>query len=633
MPKTIAPIFGLAAERNQGFLLLQEQRRKAAAERAEREQKQAAIERIEGIRRREVPKLHDFLQSAWSIVLHPSEPFRSGWYIELICEYLTLLTVVKLHKTGDYILRDKLLAGYQRSWEEIPEHLQKLNKLVINISPRCSKSTIVTVVWPCWEWLTMPWVPMMGISYAQSLASDHNDDRRSLITSQWYQDLAGGMKLARSKNRITEFKNADQGIMMGKGLDSGVTGVGAITLDWDDPNDPSKVESDLIRNRTIKDFKDYSVTRLNDAQLASQVIVQQRTHELDVSGIAMREFGEDWHFVIIPMEAEQDEEFIFPLSGRIVRRRAGELMAPDRFPREVIEALKRDERIWAGRYQQRPQALGGGLFKMRNWRLYNPRSMPPIRRTVLSLDCSFDDGDTNDFNALAVIAESMESKTILLPSTYTDKDLGIERNFTVEAHDYYVIDLWHQKADIVGTETALQQFTADYPEARIKLIEKAANGHAIISRFKSTIPGITPFSPGRTSKEERASAIQPIQQRGDIYLPIGEAYIHILEMMGLDSISLGDWWAINPPEHEADATHAPVDEWVKELIDEFTKFPKGANDDIVDAVDQAIIYMEANGHQDAESISPVTVTNDPRERRAVTMNVNDRLRKQRDRRL
>jgi len=479
----------------------------------------------------------------------------------------------------------------------------------------------------------MPWVPMMGISYAQSLASDHNDDRRSLITSQWYQDLAGGMKLARSKNRITEFKNADQGIMMGKGLDSGVTGVGAITLDWDDPNDPSKVESDLIRNRTIKDFKDYSVTRLNDAQLASQVIVQQRTHELDVSGIAMREFGEDWHFVIIPMEAEQDEEFIFPLSGRIVRRRAGELMAPDRFPREVIEALKRDERIWAGRYQQRPQALGGGLFKMRNWRLYNPRSMPPIRRTVLSLDCSFDDGDTNDFNALAVIAESMESKTILLPSTYTDKDLGIERNFTVEAHDYYVIDLWHQKADIVGTETALQQFTADYPEARIKLIEKAANGHAIISRFKSTIPGITPFSPGRTSKEERASAIQPIQQRGDIYLPIGEAYIHILEMMGLDSISLGDWWAINPPEHEADATHAPVDEWVKELIDEFTKFPKGANDDIVDAVDQAIIYMEANGHQDAESISPVTVTNDPRERRAVTMNVNDRLRKQRDRRL
>ena len=601
--------------------------------RAREEALQADRERLERelrIESRYVPTLKVFLEDAWKIVLHPSEPFKSAWYVDIIAEYLTLLTLVKLDKLGKTQLRDRLMEPYGRRWEDVDSELQRLNKLIINISPRCSKSTIVTVVWPCWEWLVLPWLPVMGISYAQSLASDHNDDRRSLIISDWYQNLCEGMKLSSSKNRITEFKNADQGLMMGKGLDSGVTGVGGITIDWDDPNNPSKVESDVVRDKTTKDFKDYSVTRLNDAQLASQVIVQQRTHELDVSGVAMTEFKGDWHPVVIPMEAEKDEEFVFPLSGRVVCRKIGELMAPDRFPRETIEALKRDERIWAGRYQQRPSAMGGGMFKLRNWRLYNPNKLPPLRRTMLSLDCSFKDSTTSDYNALGVYSESMAAKTIVLPSTYYDKNLGIERNHTTQGHDYYLRAMWRDRADITGTETALQQFVADWPEAAIKLIEDKANGPAIISRLKQSIPGITPFDPKRQSKDERAAAILPIQQRGDIYIPIAPQYVAALEAMGLDSISLGEWWAINPPDHESDASHAPVDDWVKEFLNEFMKFPRGANDDQVDTMTQAIIYMNMNKQQEIQSAAPRATTNDPIERRkAMQATTNDRLRRQR----
>lgn len=584
--------FNPASEAPQ-FRLMRDRLMQSNADRLVKEQERLQIELADRINRRPVPKLHDFLVDAWKTVLHPSEVFRSGWYIEIICEYLTLLTAVKLDKVGKLHLRDRLLEPYDRRWESLSEEMRRLNKLVINISPRCSKSTIVTVVWPCWEWLVLPWFSMMGLSYAQSLASDHNDDRRSLVTSDWYQELCGGMKLSSSKNRITEFKNDQQGLMFGKGLDSAVTGVGAITLSWDDPNNPAKVESDLVRQKTIRDFKDYTITRLNDATLASQVIVQQRTHELDVSGTVFRQFADEWHALIIPMEAERDEQIEFPISKQVKTRKTGDLMAPDRFPPELIAVIKADDRIWAGRYQQRPTAAGGGMFPIRKWRLYNPRSLPNFRRTVLSLDCSFKGSDRSDYNALAIVAESTEFRDVLTPRTYTDPATGAEKNYTERAYGYYILDLWREKAEITGVETALQQYAADYPEAAIKLIEDKANGPAIVSRLQNTLPGITPINPGK-SKEERAAAIQPIQSRGDIYLPIAPQYCAVLEGMGLDSLSIEQWWDIYPPEHEADAEFCPVEPWVKDLINEFAKFPNAANDDIVDAIDQAINYMQAN---------------------------------------
>jgi len=591
--KAISSVLAEAVTHDRGFSVLQERLRQKRSDRVAADQAAKQQQQKEGISRRPILKLHDFIQQAWSTVLHPSEPFLSGWYIELICEYLTLLTAVKHDKLDQIELRDKLLNPYDRAWGDLSQEMQALSKLVINISPRCSKSTIVTVMWPCWEWLTLPWVPMMGLSYAQSLASDHNDDRRSIITSEWYQELCDGMELSRSKNRVTEFKNDSQGLMFGKGLDSAVTGVGAITLSWDDPNNPTKVESDVIRDRTTRDFRDYSVTRLNNAYLASQVVVQQRTHELDISGVIHAEHDSDWHFLVIPMEAEAIETHNFPLSDRVVERHPGELMHPDRFPPDLVAALKRDNRIWAGRYQQRPSAAGGGLFQIRNWKLYNPRRLPNFRRSLLSLDCSFKDLSNSDYNALALIGETVDSHQIILPRTYTDRDTGQERNYTEQARDYYVRDLWRKKADITTTEAALQQMASDYPEAITKLIEDKANGPAIVSRLKNVLPGITPWNPGRASKEERAMSIQPIHQRAGLLLPIDDQYIASLEAMGLDSITIGQWWDLNPPKQESDAEFAPVPDWAKTIINEFAKFPRSANDDTVDAIGQAVIYCQS----------------------------------------
>src|SRR5690348_5836094 len=65
--------------------------------------------------------LADYMREAWPI-LNPATPFASNWHIELIAEYL--------HACA----------------------LGQVKRLIINIPPKFSKSTLVSVMWPTWMW-------------------------------------------------------------------------------------------------------------------------------------------------------------------------------------------------------------------------------------------------------------------------------------------------------------------------------------------------------------------------------------------------------------------------------------------------------------------------------------------------
>ena len=528
----------------------------------------------------EIPTLRDFLIGAWANVLHPSEPLEieGAWYIDLICEWLTVLSVGTLIRLQDVKTAGRVLAPYGLTVADLPEKLKEAKQLLINISPRCSKSTIVTICWPCWEWLIMPWLSYMCLSYDQSLASDHSDDRRKVILSSWFQKLSGGTTLSSSKNRVTEFQNSAQGQMVARGLNAGVTGGGGLRLIFDDPNDPNRVESDRFRKRASKSFADYSVTRRNNPKVTAVVNVQQRTHDRDISGEVLQN-PEGWVSIIIPMEAETQEEIIFPLSKRVIVRSPGDLMHPERFGPEIIAALKRTPSIWTGRFQQRPTTSGGGIFKIANWRLY--ADLPKLDRTILSVDAAFKGLDDSDFVVIGVVGQRLNVRSTL--------DL---EGHVLHEHEYYLPYRWRGQAGITDTERAITETVDRYPQAFIKLIEDKANGTAIIERLGRIMQGITEYSPGADSKLARAAAVQPIQERGDVLLPIAE-WGETLRSMGRETITIGEWWELYPPTHQSDAEHAPVDQWAKDYIDELALFPNGENDDQVDMTSQALNWLEA----------------------------------------
>lgn len=91
-----------------------------------------------------------------------------------------------------------------------------------------------------------------------------------------------------------------------------------------------------------------------------------------------------------------------------------------------------------------------------------------------------------------------------------------------------------------------------YPDARSILVEDKANGSAIIQTLQKEMFCI-PVNP-LGGKESRVNAVSPAIESGHVYLPQGE-------------------------------------EWLAEFVDQFTAFPAGKHDDMVDSATQALSYL------------------------------------------
>src|SRR3990167_11366647 len=82
-------------------------------------------------------------------------------------------------------------------FEAISSHLQalaegRLEKLLINVPPGNGKSSLVTVLFPCWLWTRRPETQIMCASHGGNLALRDSVRRRDyIIASEWYQSRWG----------------------------------------------------------------------------------------------------------------------------------------------------------------------------------------------------------------------------------------------------------------------------------------------------------------------------------------------------------------------------------------------------------------------------------------------------------
>lgn len=122
-----------------------------------------------GLQYRVQASFHEFIKQAWPAI-EGGIAFVDSWHIRAIAEHLE--------------------ACYRRD----------IKKLLINIPPRTSKSTIVSVMFPAWVWLHNPEEKFLYSSYAGSLSIEHSLKCRRLIESNWYQERFGNLyQLSRDK--------------------------------------------------------------------------------------------------------------------------------------------------------------------------------------------------------------------------------------------------------------------------------------------------------------------------------------------------------------------------------------------------------------------------------------------------
>ena len=454
------------------------------------------------------------------------------------------------------IIRPGLALSWSWHYDLIAEYLtlvwqRKCRRLVINLPPRTLKSLMVTVLFPAWVWTKEPTHNFACSSYSAELSTEHSVIRRTLIESDWFRNLWGDkLWLASDQNQKTKYKNNHEAQMIATSVGGTATGLGGDTLILDDALNPKQANSDVERKSACDWFDNTWRSRLNDQATGALIIVEQRTAELDVTGYVLQNNAGEWIHLNIPLEAEPvkqpdgsigPERWVYPISGKVHEREPGAVLQPDRFPPEVVNGLKKLRLVWSGQYQGHPSPLEGNMIKRSEVRYYGGTDPitgvkdPPLPATFNSVVISVDCTfkDLATSDYVAVLAAG------------------------VKGPNRFILEIVNKHLDEPGTEAAILRMRQTWG-ARAVLVEDKANGPAVIKRLRQQIPGVIEVNP-QGGKIARMFAVCGEWQSGNWYVDRNAA-------------------------------------WCEPFIDQLTKFPGAAHDDMCDGASQLGIWLQAHNY-------------------------------------
>lgn len=489
--------------------------------------------------------LAEFVKHAWRVI-EPGQPYVHGWHIDFICAHLEAIT-----------------DGVELDSGEL------YNRLLVNVPPGTMKSLLIGVFWPAWEWgpRNMPHMRYVCAAHSQDLAIRDGLRMRRLVVSEWYQGHWGDrVVLTGDQNQKTKFENTATGFRQATAAGS-ITGARGDRVIIDDPHSVDGANSDQQRQSTLTWFLEAVPTRVNNPDRSAIVVVMQRLHEEDVSGVILSK-GLGYDHIMLPMRYDPARAWPTKLGYADPREEDGELLFPDRFPLDVVE---RDERAMgpyatAGQFQQQPEPRGGGIIKDHWWQLWDKPEYPPIEFIVASLDTAYTTKAENDFSALTVwgvfsapsegqATRSVDryGRTVELRTSYQSESLG-------PVPKVMLMYAWQVKLEL---HELAEKVAATCSRMRVDrlLIENKAAGHSVAQEirrlFGAEAFAVQMYDPKTLDKTARLYSVQHIFAEGMVY--------------------------------------APDKDWAEQVIRQCSVFPKGKNDDLVDTVSMSLNHMRSVG--------------------------------------
>jgi predicted phage terminase large subunit-like protein len=461
----------------------------------------------ERTRERLLSSFSAFAQAAWKVI----EPhgLEWNWHLELECEYLQL--------------------AYER----------QILRLIVTVPPRTLKSRLISVLFACWSWAKDPSLSFLFTSYSDSLSDELSILRRSLLQSKWFQEMfPGQVQFAADQNQKSKYQNLRKGQMIATSMSAVALGVGADFLLIDDALSPEQSYSDAERSNVNRAFDGTFRSRLNEAERGVIVIIAQRLHESDLIGhVLTNEPGGVWRHINLPMIAETDEEIVFPLSGRVLHRKAGDLLFPQRFSKKWCEKQRATigTYLWSSQYQQRPGVLGGAIFRRDWFRQYSELPQEKKGMTILSLDTAFSTKKTADYSVATV---------------WTSYGTG-----------FFLRYVWRERAAYPHLRAMTEALAEDFAVEAV-LVEEKGSGQSLLQSLKEETSLPVVGIQVDTDKVSRAHGVSALFEAGRIFFPKDEP-------------------------------------WMPTYLHELELFPSGAHDDCVDSSTMALAYLRSRQYSGA----------------------------------
>jgi predicted phage terminase large subunit-like protein len=444
----------------------------------------------------------------------------------------------------------------------------ELPRLMVELPPRHYKSTIFTRYLPGYNLRRYPDRSGGICCHSQTLASQFSENARDIF-------VASGGFLSPSKSGKEEWASTEGiGYIWTAGIGKGTGHPGH----WEYIDDPIKgreqAESAAFR-RQVHNWID-SVLMTREEPESGLLYVHTRWHEMDAIGYLLsknleleKEGLEDecerWHVVSLPIEAVPAND-IKPLPATVTReaddRQPGEALDPERFDERWIKRKKANtpDRDWESIFQQAPSAGKGTVFFLDRMLFYGTTAWPgepgdpvlPDRfiRTLLSVDCTFDDTAGSDMVAMTLWGQSPQGA--------------------------WLLDLVNERLDFPATVAMIRSMHTRHRFGEL-VIEKKANGAAVIKALVREAHSYSIVDAGSRemgSKESRANAASVEFNNGRVFLP----------------------------------RSAP---WTNVVVQQLLQFPAGSFDDIVDSTSQLLIYLSGSGPMSFSIVSFGYGTNPP----------------------
>jgi len=468
-------------------------------------------------------------------------------------QYEKLLTLEAAYQNfGDFV--KYTFPNYQFNWHHrvIIERLERLvyekdQRVMIWLPPRHGKSELVSRRFPPFYLGRLPNNQIIACSYSAALATNFSRDVQRIMESKEYHDvfpdtLIPNTNFSREhpdnnkyKRQSSFFEVIDKGgDMLSTGVGGSITGMGADLILVDDPvKNEEEATSETMREALFGWYNSTLYTRLEGG--ANLVICQTRWHKQDLSGKLIEEIeygGEKWEVISLPAIATEES-----IKSPLDPRSTGEALWEGKYPLDRLEIIKRQvgTRVWSSLFQQSPVIEGGNIIKQEWFQYYHklPFDVHNWREahTVTSWDLTF---------------------------KKTGKSYVVGTVLSKYRNQFYLVDMYRAKADVVETSAAIEAMAKKYPACKTHLIEGKANGPAIVSLLKRKVPNLVEVNPN-ASKDERLHSVAPIFEAGNFLLPM----------------------------------NSPLS---KTIIEEMISFPNADNDDIVDSISQGLNrFMEMKG--------------------------------------
>jgi predicted phage terminase large subunit-like protein len=320
------------------------------------------------------------------------------------------------------------------------------------------------------------------------------------VRRQKARDITPGPREIRSGEPIDEDAKAKlPGVATPPAIDGALTGRGGDIIIIDDPIAALAALSQKSRDHVANWYVNTLLSRLDDKQNGAIVLVMQRLHEDDLAGVLLRG-SDEWTVLSLPAIAEQDEQI--PIgNGQVHVRHAGDVLHPEREPREVLESLRAQlgADTFAAQYQQRPVPPDGAMIK-RPWvRRYD--QLPTSGLIIQSWDVANKQGEENDYSVCTT--------------------------WLIDENRYYLTDVLRGRFDFPTLRRKVAE-QAKLHKASQVLIEDAGFGTALIQDLKTADFSVIAIKP-EYDKKIRMGIQAGKFENGQVLFPKEEPWLRDLE--------------------------------------------------------------------------------------------------------